>query len=58
MQQLVSSLLIDIHDSYEHTLLVLYQALATKGSYGLRLSFGTLLGVHCVVFKEAGLGNS
>ena len=61
MQQLVSSLLIDIYDiygSYGHTLLVLYQGLVTKGSYELELSFGTLLGVQCVVLQEAGLGIS
>ena len=51
-------ILIDIHGSYGHTLLVLNQGLATKGSYGLGLSFGTLLGVNCVVLQEAGLGIS
>ena len=58
VQQLVSSLLIDIHGSYRHrhTLPVLYQGLASQSSYGLGLLFGTLLGVHYVFLEEAGLG--
>ena len=57
-QQLVSSLLTGIHGSFEHTIPVLCQDLATRDSYELKPSYVTLLGAHCVVLSEVVFGTS